>query len=88
MTNSRQSDVAHASGLEHSQEEVQLTELLPVEQYRIQESSDFTDLGATDALKALRSFSHTNQQTTFNSDEFNFYNNHYDEVDRSNLSVF
>ncbi|XP_043465682.1 zinc finger protein 708-like [Leptopilina heterotoma] len=80
MTNSRQSDVGHASGLEHSQEEVQLTELLPVEQYRIQESSDFTDSGATDALKALRSFSQTNQQTTFVSDEFNFYD-HYDEVD-------
>lgn len=81
MTNSQQTDVGHASGVEQSQEEVQFTELLPVEQYRIQESSDCADSGATDALKALRSFSHANQQE-FNSREYNFYE--YDELETLN----
>ncbi|XP_051168478.1 zinc finger protein 436-like [Leptopilina boulardi] len=60
MTN-EQNDVGQIS--EQSQEEiVQLTELLPVEQYRIQESSNYNDSGATDALKALRSFSQNEQE--------------------------
>ncbi|XP_066581840.1 zinc finger protein 37-like [Prorops nasuta] len=39
------------------QEEVQLTELLPVQPSRIRESNIFQDVDVTDALKALRSFS-------------------------------
>ncbi|XP_014614011.1 PREDICTED: zinc finger protein 37-like [Polistes canadensis] len=42
---------------EQPQEEVQLTELLPVKQSRIRENNVFKDIDATDALKALRSFS-------------------------------
>ncbi|XP_029162000.1 zinc finger protein 568-like [Nylanderia fulva] len=44
------------AGSEQPQEEVQLTELLPVKQSRIRENI-FKDGDATDALKALRSFS-------------------------------
>ncbi|XP_019882248.1 zinc finger protein 184-like [Camponotus floridanus] len=44
------------AGSEQPQEEVQLTELLPVKQSRIRENI-FKDGDATDALRALRSFS-------------------------------
>ncbi|XP_046830129.1 zinc finger protein 37-like [Vespa crabro] len=46
-----------SSSSEQPQEEVQLTELLPVKQSRIRENNVFKDIDATDALKALRSFS-------------------------------
>ena len=69
------------SGQDQPQEEVHFTELLPVEQFRIQEVADDT-AGATDALKALRSFSHVNDE--FNSQEFQFYK--FDELKTLNGS--
>lgn len=62
-------------GQDQPQEEIHFTELLPVEQFRIQEATDDT-AGATDALKALRSFSQINDE--LNSEEFEFYK--FDEV--------
>ncbi|XP_033209381.1 zinc finger protein 436-like isoform X2 [Belonocnema kinseyi] len=62
-------------GQDQPQEEIHFTELLPVEQFRIQEATDDT-AGATDALKALRSFSQGNDE--LNSQEFQFYK--FDEV--------
>ncbi|KAL2738480.1 zinc finger protein 329-like [Vespula maculifrons] len=58
MINMQQLILGQVSGSsEQPQEEVQLTELLPVKQSRIRENNVFKDIDATDALKALRSFS-------------------------------
>lgn len=54
------------------QEEIQLTELQPVKQSRIRENS-FKDADATDALRALRSFSgDCNDDESFELREFDF----------------
>lgn len=52
----QQTILNQVAGSEQPQEEVQLTELLPVKQSRIRENI-FKDGDTTDALKALRSFS-------------------------------
>lgn len=52
----QQTVLNQVAGSEQPQEEVQLTELLPVKQSRIRENI-FKDGDATDALRALRSFS-------------------------------
>ncbi|KAK2584915.1 hypothetical protein KPH14_002511 [Odynerus spinipes] len=57
MLNMQQLILGQVSSSEQPQEEVQLTELLPVKQSRIRENNVFKDIDATDALKALRSFS-------------------------------
>lgn len=59
------------TGPEQPQEEVQLTELLPVKQSRIRENV-FKDTDATDALKALRSLSDCGDGENFGLREFNF----------------
>lgn len=60
------------TGPEQPQEEVQLTELLPVKQSRIRENV-FKDADATDALRALRSLSgDCGDGESFDLREFNF----------------
>jgi uncharacterized Zn-finger protein len=66
---------------EQPQEEIQLTELLPVKQSRIRENI-FKDANATDALRALRSFSgDCDNGERFDLREFNFCKN-TDHVER------
>ncbi|XP_012274421.1 zinc finger protein 708 [Orussus abietinus] len=57
MTNTQQTIPGQASAAEQPREEMRFTELLPVEKSRIEETVDGKDADATDALKALRSFS-------------------------------
>ncbi|KAK0158377.1 hypothetical protein PV328_009386 [Microctonus aethiopoides] len=68
MTNTEQSILSQINGSEQLPEEIQLTELLPVEQSRIKETRDDKDPGTTDGLKLLRSFTQDNQ------DEFDTQN--------------
>ncbi|XP_011503358.1 PREDICTED: zinc finger protein 260-like [Ceratosolen solmsi marchali] len=56
MTNTKQMIIE--SIIEPVREEIQLTELKPVEQSRIKENIDDKDINVTDGLRALRSFSH------------------------------
>lgn len=72
----QQQTISHnITGPEQSQEEVQLTELLPVKQSRIKENV-FKNADATDALKALMSLSgDCDDSESFDLQEFNFYKN-------------
>ena len=84
MTKTVEIELEQVPGMDQPQEEVQLTELLPVQQFRIQERADDTDSDTTDALKALRSFSQVNV-SEFDSQEFVFYNK-VDELETLNGS--
>jgi len=71
----QQTILNNVTGPEQPQEEVQLTELLPVKQSRIRENV-FKDTDATDALRALRSLSgDSSDGDSFNLREFNFCKN-------------
>ncbi|KYQ53311.1 hypothetical protein ALC60_07547 [Trachymyrmex zeteki] len=71
----QQTILNNVTGLEQPQEEVQLTELLPVKQSHIRENV-FKDTDATDALRALRSLSgDCSDGDSFNLREFNFCKN-------------
>ncbi|KAG5320250.1 ZN846 protein, partial [Pseudoatta argentina] len=71
----QQTILNNVTGPEQPQEEVQLTELLPVKQSRIRENV-FKDTDATDALRALRSLSgDCSDGDSFNLREFNFCKN-------------
>ncbi|XP_034941553.1 zinc finger protein 250-like [Chelonus insularis] len=72
MTNTQQPVIDQVCGAEQSQEEIQLTELLPVEQSRIENTSDNRDNTTTDGLKVLRSFSQNNQ-SEFDPRNFKFF---------------
>lgn len=68
----QQTVLNNVTGSEQPQEEVQLTELLPVKQSRIRENI-FKDADATDALRALRSLSgDCGDGESFDLREFNF----------------
>lgn len=68
----QQTVLNNVTGSEQPQEEVQLTELLPVKQSRIRENI-FKDGDATDALRALRSLSgDCGDGESFDLREFNF----------------
>lgn len=68
----QQTVLNNVTGSEQPQEEVQLTELLPVKQSRIRENI-FKDTDATDALRALRSLSgDCGDGESFDLREFNF----------------
>ncbi|XP_057328007.1 zinc finger protein 260-like [Microplitis mediator] len=70
MTNTQQTVLSQVST---EQEEVELTELLPVEQSRIKDTREFKDLdeGTTDGLKVLRSF--TQEQSEFDTQGFKVF---------------
>lgn len=69
----QQTVLKQVTGPEQPQEEVQLTELLPVKQSRIRENNVLKDADATDALRALRSFSgDCNDGESYDLQEFNF----------------
>lgn len=71
----QQTILNNVTGPEQPQEEVQLTELLPVKQSRIRENV-FKDADATDALRALRSLSgDCGDGESFDLREFNFCKN-------------
>lgn len=68
----QQTVLNNLTGPEQPQEEIQLTELLPVKQSRIRENV-FKDADATDALRALRSLSgDCGDGESFDLREFNF----------------
>lgn len=75
--NMQQTVLSQAPGSEQPQEEVQLTELLPVKQSRIRENGIFknvdvdVDAEGTDALKVLRSFA-TSEEEQFQLRNFTF----------------
>ncbi|XP_011639980.1 LOW QUALITY PROTEIN: zinc finger protein 37-like [Pogonomyrmex barbatus] len=71
----QQTVLNNVTGPEQPQEEIQLTELLPVKQSRIRENV-FKDADATDALRALRSLSgDCGDSENFNLREFDFCKN-------------
>ncbi|XP_063993958.1 zinc finger protein 436-like [Diachasmimorpha longicaudata] len=62
MTNTHETSLGQVSDSDRLQDEIQLTELVPVRQSRIEHTKSDKDNNATDGLKVLRSFTQTDNE--------------------------
>ncbi|XP_015118651.1 zinc finger protein 37 homolog [Diachasma alloeum] len=62
MTNTHETSLGQVSDAEHLQEDIQLTELVPVQQSRIKHTRSDKDQNTTDGLKVLRSFTQNDNE--------------------------
>lgn len=87
MTNKQQTVLDEVSGSEQPQEEIEFTELRPVEQSRIKISKNDKDPAATDGLKLLRSIIHDDDREDLNDGDKLFRKNNQHQEDILEIQI-